>query len=118
MAGSTRTFTYTLRPAQEDVEDAFRRAAKVLGWACDGDKRIECHGVSGEGFGVVILNLTIRARDQWAVRQIGQDVVNLVTWGLANPADFEAGSVRQEPHTARGYARGGRTKRFRERKVT
>ena len=116
MAGSARTFTYTLKPALGDAEDAYRRAAKVLGWVCDGDKRVACHGVSGEGFGVVVVSLTIHGRDQWAARQIGQDLINLVTWGLANPAALEATSARQEPHKARGYARGGRTKRFREKK--
>ena len=115
---TTRTFTYTLTPAPGDTEDAYRRAAKMLGWRCDGDNRIACHGVSGESLGVVIISLTIRGRDKWDSMQIGQDLINDITWNLANPARLEARSVPLEPHEASGYARGGRTKRFRAPKTS
>ena len=45
---TTRTFTYTLKPVPGDTEDAFRRAAKILGWRCDGEKRIACQCIRGE----------------------------------------------------------------------
>jgi hypothetical protein len=95
----------------------FRRAQRILAWACDGDDRIECHGITGEGLGVVTLNLTIVNRDQWACRQLAQDILNLVTWGLKNEATrAELQSRRQKPHQRRGYGAGGRTKTWRESK--
>ena len=115
MPGSKRTFEYVLKPTGEDVEQTFRRAKRILGWACEGDKRIECHGISGEGLGVVTLNLTIVNRDQWACRQLAQDILNLVPWGLATDAtQLTLQSRRQQPHTRRGYGAGGRTKTWRE----
>lgn len=115
MAGSKRTFEYILTPGEENVEQTFRRAQRILGWACEGDKRIECHGISGEGLGVVKLSLTIVNRDQWACRQLAQDILNLVTWGLVNDTtQLALQSHRQKPHMRRGYGAGGRTKTWRE----
>jgi hypothetical protein len=117
MAGSKRTFEYVLKPTGEDVEQTFRRAQRILGWACEGDKRIECHGISGEGLGVVKLNLTVTGRDQWACRQLVQDILNLVVWGLEKDATrLDLQSRRQEPHLTRGYGAGGRTKTYRSPK--
>jgi hypothetical protein len=117
MVGSKRTFEYVLTPnASEDVEKLFARARKILGWACDGDTRIECHGITGEGLGAVTLNLTIHHRDQWACRQLAQDVLNKVVWGLAkNATQLQLQSRRQEVHPNRGYAHG-RTKTYRSPK--
>lgn len=117
MPGSKRTFEYVLAPGEEQIEQVFRRAQRILAWACEGDDRIECHGITGEGLGVVTLNLTIVNRDQWACRQLAQDILNLVTWGLKNDeaTKLELQSKRQKPHTARGYAHG-RTKTFRSPK--
>lgn len=117
MVGSKRTFEYILTPSTtEDAEKLFARARKVLGWACDGDTRIECHGITGEGLGVVTLNLTIHHRDQWACRQLAQDVLNKVVWGLAKDAtQLRLQSHRQKPHVRRGYG-GGRSKTWREAK--
>ena len=115
MAGSKRTFEYVLTPGPEGVDQLLRRAQRILAWACEGDKRIECHGMSGEGLGAITLNLTIVNRDQWACRQLAQDILNLVTWGLANDAtQLALQSRRQEPHKKRGYGAGGRTKTWRE----
>lgn len=115
MAGSKRTFEYVLTPDAADVDQVFRRAERILNWACDGDKRIECHGITGEGLGVVTLNLTIVNRDQWACRQLAQDILNLVTWGVANDAtQLSLASHRQQPHKKRGYGIGGRTKTWRD----
>lgn len=117
MAGSNRTFVYHLTPGPEDTSLVAAQARKILAWACEGDERITCHEVSGEALGTVTLNMTIRGRDQWWSRQLAQDIVNLVTWGLKEPTltqlDFQ--SHRQEAHTHRGYA-FGRTKRYREPK--
>jgi hypothetical protein len=116
MPGSRRTFEYALTPGEEQVEQVFRRAQRILAWACDGDDRIECHGITGEGLGVVTLNLTIVNRDQWACRQLAQDILNLVTWGLKNEATkAELQSRRQKPHLSRGYSHG-RTKTSRSPK--
>jgi hypothetical protein len=114
VAGSKRTFEYRLRPEPDEFARAQAKAGKILAWACEGDKRIECHGISGEALGVITLNLTIVNRDQWACRQLAQDILNLVTWGLAkdNLTKLELQSRRQAPHTTRGYA-GGRTKTWR-----
>lgn len=114
MAGSKRHFTYTLVPESGDVEQAARQARKVLGWACESDSRITCHEVTGDALGVVTLNLTIQGRDQWACRQLAQDILNYVTWGLQNPSELQLQSKRLPPHTVRGYS-GGRTKTWRER---
>lgn len=114
MGGSKRTFEYVLTPDSEAVSGLLRRAERVLSWACDGDPRIECHGVSGEALGTVILNLTIVNRDQWACRQLAQDVLNLVTWGLrSNATQLDLQSRRQPVHMHRGYSHG-RVKRYRE----
>ena len=114
MAGSRRTFEYVLTPGEGAVEQTFRRAKRVLAWACEGDDRIECHGISGEGLGAVTLNLTIVNRDQWACRQLAQDILNLVLWGLETDAtQLALQSHRQQVHAHRGYSHG-RTKTFRE----
>jgi len=113
MAGSKRVFTYTLvSPDEPQVLAA--KARRILAWACDGDDRIECHDVSGEALGIVTLNLTIHGRDQWWCRQLAQDIVNMVTWGLKNPARLDLSSKREAPHSNRGY-QGGRSKTWRER---
>lgn len=114
MPGSSRTFTYTIKPDDADMEKAARQARKILGWACEGDKRITCHGVSGDLYGVVQLNLTVVGRDQWWSRRLAQDILNMVTWGLRHPAEIDLLSERQEPHDHRGYMYG-RVKQWRER---
>lgn len=114
MPGSTRSFTYTLTPADGDLEKATKRARKILGWACDGDKRITCHGVDGSLFGVVQLNLTIVGRDQWWARQLAQDLINMVSWGLSSSGRMDLFSERLEPHSSRGYAHG-RIKTWKDR---
>jgi|SRR5688572_12007914 hypothetical protein len=115
MPGSVRTFEYTLVPQDgDDAEQMARQARKILGWACDGDPRITCHGVGGEMFGAIQLSMTIVGRDQWWSRQLAQDLVNMVTWGLRNPARMDILSTRKAPHMNRGYAHG-RVKQWRER---
>lgn len=113
MPGATRTFTYTIIPSSEDASTISAHARKVLGWACDGDPRITCHGISGDELGVVTLNLTIKARDQWWATQLAQDILNLVLWGIRNKATrLDLQSRRAAPHANRGYGHG-RTKRTR-----
>ncbi len=114
MPGSRRTYSYALVPrTQEDAPKVLARAERILGWACDGDNRIECHGISGEGVGSITLNLTIVGRDQWWSRQLAQDILNLVTWGLeANATRLQLESQRQKVHMNRGYGHG-RTKTYR-----
>ncbi len=115
MPGSIRTYEYTLVPqTAEDATTMARQARKILGWACDGDSRITCHSVTGEAVGAVQLSMTIIGRDQWWSRQLAQDLINMVTWGLRNPARMEVLSTRKEPHANRGYAHG-RIKQWRER---
>ncbi len=114
MPGSSRTFTYTIKPDGGDLEKATRQARKIMGWACEGDKRITCHGVDGDSFGLVQLNLTVVGRDQWWSRRLAQDILNMVTWGLKNPAQIDLLSERQDPHDHRGYAHG-RVRTWRER---
>ncbi len=118
MAGSRRTFQYAITPAPGDVPRVAAQARKILGWACEGDDRIECHDVEGEAVGTVVLVLTIRGRDQWWSRQLAQDILSLTTWGLKNEVktSLDLQSHRQEVHQNRGYAHG-RTKRFREPKA-
>lgn len=118
MPGTRRTYSYTLTP--KDVDDTALVAAKVykiLGWACDGDKRVTCMGVTGEALGAVTMNFSIVGRDQWWSRQLAQDILNLVTWGLKQPADVDIQSTPAEIHMNRGYVRGNRTKRWRERRT-
>lgn len=114
MPGSRRTYSYALVPkTQEDAPKVLARAERILGWACEGDKRIECHGITGEAVGSITLNLTIVGRDQWWSRQLAQDILNLVTWGLEKDATrLQLESRRQEVHMHRGYAYG-RTKTYR-----
>jgi hypothetical protein len=114
MAGSKRTFSYRLTPRPEDTDRVLRQAEKVLGWACEGDDNIICHGIKGEALGTVEIMLTIVGRDQWWSRQLAQDILNIVTWGLETGAtQLELQSHRQQAHQHRGY-RYGRTKRYRE----
>lgn len=113
MPGSRRTFTYSLTPEAGDVKRALRQANKVLAWACEGDSRIECHGVTGEAVGTITLNLTIVNRDQWACRQLAQDILNYVTWGIRTDVNLDLESVRLGPHGHRGYQHG-RSKSFNE----
>jgi hypothetical protein len=114
MPGSKRTFEYLIAAGPDDTEKVLRKAERILAWACDGDERIECHGISGGAVGAVTLNLTIVNRDQWACRQLAQDILNLVVWGLDKDAtQLALQSRRQEVHGHRGYSHG-RTKRYRE----
>lgn len=118
MAGSTRTYAYALTPPAEDTEKVLARANRILGWACDGDDRIICHGITGAAFGTVVLNLTVRGRDQWHSRQLAQNILNYITWSLGQSVEVEMDlqSWRQQTHMNRGYAHG-RTKRHREKKM-
>jgi hypothetical protein len=119
MPGSRRTYSYALVPTtQEDAPKVLARAERILGWACDGDERVECHGITGEAVGSITLNLTIVGRDQWWSRQLAQDILNLVTWGLEKDATkLQLESKRQEVHMNRGYAHG-RTKTYRTPKIS
>lgn len=115
MAQTTRTFTYSFVPAPEDVERVERVTRKVLGAACDGDKRITCHDVTGTALGVVTLSMTIRARDRWWATQLAQDILNIVLWGLEGEAvRLDLQSVAPAPHDHRGYEHG-RRKTYRDR---
>lgn len=118
MTGSERSFTYTLLPAPESADRVFKQAEKILAWACEGDDRITCHGISGEAVGAITLNLTVKGRDQWWCRQLAQDIVNLVTWGLKTEAtQLDLQSRRKPAHSHRGYAYG-RSKPYREARQT
>lgn len=119
MPGSRRTYTYVLIPSStEDAAKVLAKAERILGWACGGDDRIECHGVTGAAVGSITLNLTIRGRDQWWSRQLAQDILNLVTWGLEKDATrLQLESRRQEVHMNRGYSHG-RTKTYRTPKIS
>lgn len=118
MPGSTRTFFYSLTPKDpEQIPVVAAKARKILGWACDGDKRITCHDIEGEALGTVTLRLTITGRDRWWATQLAQDILNFVTFSLQKDSvDLDLQSWRLPPHMNRGYERGGRTKRYRERK--
>lgn len=113
MPGTTRSFTYTVRPAATDLAQVEKQARYWLGWVCDGDTRVTCHDISGLAFGVVTLSLTVRARDRWWATQIAQDLLNKVLWGIKQETKLELSSERLEPHTNRGY-RHGRVKTYRE----
>ena len=103
----TRDYTWRLTPeSDEDLADLSRRAHKVLAWACEGEKRLTCKGITGEALGVVELAFTIVGRDLWAAGQISQDLINHVTWRLKNPAQVTMTSLGQAPHEHRGYAHG------------
>lgn len=113
MPGSVREYTYTIKPkGDDDVGRLTGQARRVLGWACDGDKRITCKGVTGDAFGLVQLSFTIKARDQWYSRELAQEILNLVTWGLASPAELQLASERLPAHQMRGYMHG-RVKQWR-----
>lgn len=111
---TTRTFSYTLKASDPEGHEVLaQKARKILGWACEGDKRIKCHGVQGDALGVVQVNMTITGRDQWWARQLAQDILNMVTWGIENPAELQLLSESPAPHDHRGYAYG-RVKTWRE----
>lgn len=104
MPGTVRTFTYSLIPAPEDVALVAAHTRKVVGWACDGDKALTCHGVSGEELGLVTFTVTVRGRDRWWAAQQVQDILNLVCRGLGDKAGrLVAGSEPLPPHTNRGH---------------
>lgn len=110
MAGSTRTFQYSI---QADPAVIPRLLARAEARACESNDQVTCHGVTGEALGVVIMNLTVTGRDQWACRQVVQDILNYVTWGVSvKVTKLDLTSRRQEPHDHRGYSHG-RTKRGR-----
>jgi len=111
MAGSTRTFEYAIQADPELIPRLMQRAEAR---ACESNDQVTCHGVTGDALGLVILNLTVTGRDQWACRQIVQDILNYVTWGLSvKVTKLDLRSHRQEPHDHRGYSHG-RTKRTRD----
>lgn len=114
MPGTKRTFAYRIIPNTDDFDRTLRKAEKILGWRCDGDRRIDCHGISGTALGVIELNLTVIQRDRWAATQLAQDILNEVLWGIKTPAKLDLASVAPPPHDNRGYERGNRTKRYRE----
>jgi hypothetical protein len=115
MPGSAREYQYTIKPRDvADIKRLSKQARSVLGWACDGDKRVTCHSVDGDALGVIQLNFTIRAHDQWGSRRLAQDIINIVTWGLSKPAELQLASERLPPHQMRGYLHG-RVKTWRER---
>jgi hypothetical protein len=121
MPGSTRRFEYTLTPVRGDVDKVAEKARKILAWACEGDRRITCHGVRGSGvegepLGRVTLSMTIRGRDRWWATQLAQDILDIITWGLEAKVDLDLRSARLSPHLNRGYARGNRTKTWKDPK--
>jgi hypothetical protein len=103
---TTRTYSWTLKPPEEQLDDFSRRARKVLAWACEGDTRISCQGVTGEAFGVVEISFAVTGRDLWATGQISQDLINTVTMRLKNPADIDFTRERPPVHGNRGYGYG------------
>lgn len=109
----TKSYSWTLKPPPEQLDDFSRRARKVLAWACEGDTRITCHGVTGEAFGVVEISFTVVGRDLWGTGQISQDLINTVTMRLKNPADIDFTVERPPVHGNRGYGHG-RAKRINE----
>lgn len=116
MPESVREYSYTLKPEGADARRLAAQARKVMGWAAAGDKRITEVHVDGDAFGVIQLSFRIKARDQWYSRQLAQDLLNMVSWGLQNPAGVELASTRLPAHERRGYA-WGRTKRWREQQL-
>lgn len=113
MPGTSRTFTYTLIPAPGDVETVAARVRKVIGWACDGDRALTCHGITGEELGIVTFTLVAQGRDRWWATQLVQDVLSRIQDNLRDrPVRLVLGSAPPPPHDHRGYAHG-RTKRTR-----
>lgn len=107
----TRDYVWRLRPGEdEDLAELSRRARKVLAWACEGDNRLTCQGVTGEALGFVEIGFRVVGRDLWAAGQIGQDIINLATRRLIRPAHATVAMEPLGPHDHRGYAHG-RTKR-------
>jgi len=115
MPGTRRTFTYSLTPDADDFDRVLKKAQRILGWACEGDHRVECHGITGEALGTITLNLTVVNRDRWAATQLAQDILNYVTWGVDTDINMDLGSLPPAPHEHRGY-QFGRSKRFNEPK--
>lgn len=99
---------WTLRAVEggETIEELARRARKVLSWACDGDDRITCKGVEGEALGMVQIKFSVTGRDQWWTGQLSQDLINLITMRLRNPADLDLSKERPPTHGNRGYQHG------------
>lgn len=117
MPGATRHFTHTIRPRDpEDLPQVAARAKKILAWACEGDDRVTCHGITGEPLGQVTMNLTIKGRDRWWAMQLAQDIINYVTWGMSQKVDLDLRSLPPPPHMSRGYG-FGRTKTWRDPKT-
>lgn len=107
----TRNYIWRLTPREdEDLAELGRRARGVLGWACEGDKRLECQGVSGEAFGFVEIGFQVKGRDLWDAGQIGQNIIDLATRRLRNPAIASVLVAPLSPHDHRGYEHG-RTQR-------
>lgn len=112
----SRDYTFTLTPSNaEAVDEVARRARKILAWVCDGEKRIECAGVTGEAFGTVQVSFSVVNRDRWACGQLAQDVIHMVTIGLKDPAQLGIHFDGVPTHDHRGYQHG-RSKRWRERR--
>lgn len=107
-----RFYRWRLTPKTgEQLDDLARRARKALAWACDGDKRITCMGVSGEAIGVVEIEFSVKARDLWWCGQLGQDIINIATKRLAEPVGVDIHLEDGPIHDHRGYAYG-RTRRI------
>lgn len=115
MPGSVRDFYYAITPQDpEAVQATVKRVRKILSYACIGDDRITCLEVEGEALGTIIIRAKITGRDQWWTRQLAQDVVNVITWGLEQQTgglDLDLRSVRLPTHEARGYVAGNRKAR-------
>lgn len=104
---TTRAYRWTLTPREgEHLDELSRRARKVLAWACDGDRRVSCQGVDGEAVGIVQISFSVTGRDMWATGQISQDIINVVTMRLRNPADLDLNKENPPVHRSRGYAHG------------
>jgi hypothetical protein len=113
-----RDYQFTLTPSQpEGLPQLAQRARKVLAWACEGEKRITCFGVDGDLYGLVQIRFTATGKDRWACGQLAQDLIHVVTEGLANPAKLEIDSNRLPIHDHRGY-RYGRTRTWREQRYS
>jgi hypothetical protein len=107
----TRDYVWRLTPREdEDLAELGRRARGVLGWVCEGDKRVDCRGISGESFGFVEIGFRVKGRDLWDAGQIGQNIIDLATRRLRNPAIASVQMEPLAPHDHRGYEHG-RTKR-------
>jgi hypothetical protein len=101
----TRNYVWTVRPSDPaELPRLAKKARKVLAWACEGDDRLTCRGITGEAVGVIQLTFTVVGRDLWAAGQLGQDVITLATRRLKSVAHVS--SLPRPPHMHRGYAYG------------